>query len=410
MNLLKILKRLLVAVAGPMGVSVAHMGVALVLLSGVPAAEFGKYAFLQVIIAFGYGLLGALLISPVMVMLNREAKSQLGLLSSYLGASVVLCAAAGLLMVLVGCLLGNSWYTALWFGMAATLLWWRWFARGLLLAQHRKATVLISDAAYTLSLVGLTALAWSLDWLGTTEFLLLQCVAGFVGLVLLEPRFWQAQWAARDFTWAPFVDGFRRHARHSLVGVVTTEATANSQAYFITALLGPAAFAPVAAANLIFRPSSMVNLALTQAERPVLGQALQLRQPSKAQEILRFMALAMTATMLGNIVLAGLIVGWGAGYILHEPLPPGVLALATILIGIKVAISCIRAQSSLLLQADGQFKPLAEATVISSIITLPLVGLGAWLGGVTWALIGALAGEVIATALTVWYARKKVSL
>lgn len=409
-KIVSLIKRLLVAVAGPMGVSVAHMGVALVLLSGVPAAEFGQYAFLQVIIAFGFGLSNAVFISPLTVMLNREAKNEMGLLPSYLGANFILCAGAGVLMVLVGVLLGNEWQTASWFGVAATLIWWRWFARGVMLAEHRKSGVLVSDSAYTVTLVALTTLAWSLDWLGAKEFLMMQSVAGVVGLMLLEGRFWQAQWAARYFTWAPFVDGFERHARYSLVSVTSSEATINSQAYFITALLGPAAFAPVAAANLIFRPSSMVILALMQAERPALSQALKENSHRLVRGVMSFTLGGMVLAFVGNALLAIGVVGWGASYLLHEPLPTGLLEIAVVLVGVRAVISCIRSPASLILQADGKFKPLALATVYSSLMTLPLVFFGTWFGGVVWALVAALIGDIISTILLVAYAKKKVAL
>src|SRR5690606_21908036 len=65
---------------------------------------------------------------------------------------------------------------------------------------------------------------------------------------------------------------WRLQSKWALVGVASTEATANSHAWLVTFTAGPASFAPIAAAALLFRPVGLCAMALTQLERPLLAK------------------------------------------------------------------------------------------------------------------------------------------
>ncbi|KAK0339369.1 hypothetical protein LTR94_034809, partial [Friedmanniomyces endolithicus] len=90
---------------------------------------------------------------------------------------------------------------------------------------------------------GLVAAGAILGWASAAS--LMPFGAGFARVQFVLPR-WDA--------WRGYLTIWRDHARWALFGVATTEATANAHAYCVTALMGPDAFAPIAAGALAIRP------------------------------------------------------------------------------------------------------------------------------------------------------------
>lgn len=193
-----------------------------------------------------------------------------------------------------------------------------------------------------------------------------------------------------------------------MVGVVSTEATANAHSYVVTALLGPAAFAPIAAATLLFRPIPLVILSLTQLERPRISQLLRDRRVEAAWRALQPFRWVAFAVWTGNVVLALVVVGFFLELVVRGDYDPQTITVATLFWCLIMGLRCLRGPESALVQANGDFGPLSKVTVVSCLVTLPAVLLLVHLWGAVWSLAGIAGGEVVAALLTTRLARKLV--
>jgi O-antigen/teichoic acid export membrane protein len=189
--------------------------------------------------------------------------------------------------------------------------------------------------------------------------------------------------------------------------VVTTEATANSHAYLVTALLGPAAFAPLAASNVVIRPINVVTNALGEWERPRMARTHQegrLRDLEASRRSYRWtLLLFWLATLVGGTALLLLVPS-------NHWLPPQYdsqfLIVAAGLWMLVALARLLRAPESTVLQALGSFRPLALATIYSAPVSVLAVLLSLAFGSVLWSIAGVLVGEILC-CLLVWRAHAR---
>jgi hypothetical protein len=195
---------------------------------------------------------------------------------------------------------------------------------------------------------------------------------------------------------------WRTQASASLGGVAAAEFLANNQALVVTVLLGPSAYAPLAACFLLVRPIPIALTALTEYERARMASALQRNADGDLRSSLRGFSLMMLAVWAATGVLALLLLGTAPGLVF----PPSQYALTTLVSGtllwVAVALPrCLRAPPATALQAAGVFRPLANAGLLGSIVSLAAVTALLFVAPPVWTLLGTLAGEIAAT-LMIW--------
>ena len=69
------LRRYVLPLLAPSSVSAAHLVTQLVILGHLSAGEFGLFAFLMVMVQFGFGLSNALICTPYMVNISKISTS-----------------------------------------------------------------------------------------------------------------------------------------------------------------------------------------------------------------------------------------------------------------------------------------------------------------------------------------------
>jgi O-antigen/teichoic acid export membrane protein len=271
----------------------------------------------------------------------------------------------------------------------------RWFARCFAYVENRIATAVQSDLIYALTLAGsLAALAAAhgVSFTLGAEFLLLSALAA---LLPFGPGFFRRQVAALTRHPKHYAPVFRDITRWSLAGVITTELTANAHVYLVTFIAGPTAFAPLALGMLLLRPTSLMQSALPDLERPRMARVIAAGDAIALARIQRHFRLGLMTVWAINILLsAGLLLRFPElvtkrGYDINAIIP------VIILCALIVAIRGLRMPQAVLLQAAGAFKSLAgisaAAAVLSLTVTLGLLlafGPIASLGGI---LLGELA-------------------
>jgi hypothetical protein len=165
----------------------------------------------------------------------------------------------------------------------------------------------------------------------------------------------------------------------------------------VTFFSGPGAFALLALGGLLMRPVSVILASLPDLERPVMARAVGAGDMARAWRAVKEFRTAAAAMLLATTLLAAVLLFWfpqtvlKQGYDAHS---------AVIIAGIWVVIMAVRAArtpDAVLLQACGEFQPLAsigmKAALVSMVATLVL--LVAF--GPIASLLGIVAGDLVMT-------------
>ena len=372
--------------------SVAHFLGSLVMLHNFDKADFGVYSFMFIAMQFMNSISNALICAPFSVNAQNPEHSDADE-KLYLQSNLALSFAGACAAFVLGLLVG-PWQASLAFSVWIFSATVRWFLRNYYFAKNQPNKAFGSDLAYSLVFcAGLLLVHFGHS--GLSSMGVCAAAAAIAGL-LAEGKFLGKQFAAAGFSeLAQYRSVWENQSRWALLGVTTTEATANAHSWLVTLLSGPAAFAPIAAASLFFKPLSLITSALAQVERPALARILtQERYDQMATRLGHLRAILMVAW--GLTIVAAVAIWLFVSNHLIEPRRDFEQFLLTFvfLAGISV-ISSWRAPESILLQAAGEFKRLSFTSIFSGAATLVITVAALLAYGPTLALVGVLIGQLV---------------
>ncbi|MBT1064557.1 hypothetical protein KJY73_13285 [Bowmanella sp. Y26] len=374
----------------------ANLTLSLLLLWFADAAEFGSFAMLQVSTGLAYGISNALLGSPLLLFLKEKQPDE-GQLRGFFSASLLLAAllSAGQVLITLG--LAAAAPVMLWASMLVFCGTLRWFGRNYALSVKPALAVSSDLTTSVLMLIG-ALLLWAIEWITLQGMLLVCAIAQCGGLIalgrthasLLMTALFRREWNAVKH-------GVNQQGKAALTGALSVEATTNGHSYLISLLAGPAAFAPIAAAALLFRPCFVVQGALASFERPRLVQLLAAQDSSAVRLAARQMMAWSALLWAGNALLVIALLIWPS-HGLWEAKDNSMMLYLCLLWGAIVLLRSVRLTPSLFAQANDQFGLLAKACVTSALVTLPLLLVMILTVDVNASLYGLIVGEVIILA------------
>lgn len=398
------LRRYVLAAIGPVGVAGTQFVLSLQLLHVLPTDEFGRFSFLLIASQLTLGLSNALFCAPLAVVMADRAHSEAaGALDPVFGANTAFIAVSSLVFLCLGPLLGLSAIETGLFAAYAAAALWRWFGRAHAYARGDTRAPILSDIAYSCSValcVMMTAMASAASEPLAYAGLLISALIGIAPFGLSYVR--RSFRGLNKTNLKGYRPIWRDHARWALLGVLTTEVTANAHAYVVTLVSGAAAFAVIAASGILIRPMTVLMNALTEFERPQLAR--QLREGDRKS------ALRSLTTFRSLLAFACIASAGGAALLLTKT-PSLVFPARYDLVEVSIAatvwmaivtIRAGRTAESAALQAAGMFQRLAEASFLSAIVSAILVCLLLFTWGPLWSLAGILTGELI-FACWIWY-------
>lgn len=397
-----ILRRYALAVIAPSSASAAHFAVQLLLLAALTPAAFGAFAFLMIVVQFGFGLSNALVATPYTVEVSSHAHPRADMRAMFFAGNALFALGFGLCVYLVAAVVGDGGWTHL-FAIYAVLAMLRWFGRAHNYATLRPSASGMSDIVYAVTLLTMVGgLAWG-GGLGVETVTLALILATLFGCLCLGGDFLARQFDMRGLVW---LSGYRQvwlgQSRWTLTGVVTTEATGNIHAYLVTLLSGPAAFAPIGAAALFVRPVLLSVSSLSQLEIPILGRAMAGGDLGKAAATRRRFLHALLAIWLATAALAYAVVTLAPGAVVKPGYSLAEVELAVLLFLLISLFQVWQGPNSALLQAAGLFRGLAKASVVSCAFSIAgVLAALAWLPPV-YSLVGIAIGQ---SAMAVLLAR-----
>jgi O-antigen/teichoic acid export membrane protein len=391
---------------GPLCISAAHFVAAVVFLRAFSRAEFGLFSFVLVVVPFSLSLSGAMIGAPLAIAARRSQMHR-GERATYLKANLVFGTAATFCVFALMRSSRADWALAAVFGAYGGVMTLRWFARTLCYATGPALRVLASDLVYSLVLLaGLLVLhgAHALTALRAADVLL---AASAIALVSFGRSYLREQFRPSD---EGSLGGYRpiwfELARWSALGVALTELTANAHAYLVTFIAGPAAFAPLAVGTLLVRPVQLVLAAVPDRERPVMARQLSSGDHAGARRSVNHFRMAAGAVWLATILVSGALLLWFPHLVLKKGYDPSQSLVVLAFFAAITAARTLRTPESVLLQAAGEFRALAHASLWSCTVSLAATLLLLLVAGPVYSLAGILAGELVVTARILLLSRR----
>ncbi|GAA0340133.1 hypothetical protein GCM10009092_00810 [Bowmanella denitrificans] len=385
--------RRLLNVSSSAALAVANLVLSLLLLSNGLTSEFGSFAMLQVSAGLAYGITNALLGAPLLIFLNQPVIPPLALRGFFL---------ANLLLALLLTLGQVALVYAL--DLPAEIFWHagtlvllgviRWFGRSYCLSVRPLASMRSDWVTAFFMLLGALWL-WFSDNISLTQVLMVCWVSLLAGIIALGwEHMRQLLLSMQDRELQTVNLGIRNQGKAALVGALSLEATANGHSYIISLLAGPAAFAPIAAATLLYRPVLVVQGALAMYERPRLASLLNASPATLSGLAARQLARWSLLSWAGNTLLVALLLYFPEHGLWSADEQHTMLTLC-LLWGCIMFLRSIRQAPATVAQASDNFALLAKACATAALVTLPVAALLVWQVSAVASLFALLAGELV---------------
>jgi len=268
--------RFVVMVGGEGMQSALHFGLNIALLHVLPPHDYGVFAIVMVIGGLGLTYIRALTAMPASIWIGRSRSA--GAAAAYdvtFGSGAfVLAAIIGLTVALVL----RVWLDAdaLAGGVFVGLWSLRSHLRTSIFARGRATPVAISDAAYTMSGAAMAVVLLGCVTPGNrlqgTFTLLAAANALSIAVMLLAARR-PVRISLRRSIRRRYA-GIWRQLGWSGVSVTTTNLQGQGMALLVAAIAGPAAYAPIAAAIVLFVPLRLVGTSVVNLMQPMVAGEL----------------------------------------------------------------------------------------------------------------------------------------
>jgi len=386
---------------GPFLFSAAAFSLSLATQQSVSARDFGLYAFAQVMVGFGQAFSNAMFGSPLVVALVKGGQDFEEVEASFGSSNFIFVIVATLVLLVTAGGLGYSPLTTAALALWAVLSWTRWYFRCVALANNHRRAASISDVVSAVCTLALVAVLIGSGLLFLPTALLVMAASSAVGIIALSRFAIRYARSLRKASFRLFLRHFGQHGRWALLGVTSTEVVSNFHAYIITILVGPAAFAPIALATLLFRPVGVVLAALTQFERPQLASAVKSRNLGHLMSLIKHFRILALIGWFGNLLSILLLVIFVPQFFDEGGYEGSVVMLALCLMAGVTLLRSVRSPDSAVLQAAGSFRSLAMSSIIVSPITMMIVAAIVVFNSnlVVWSMVGILVGETVFAVL-----------
>jgi O-antigen/teichoic acid export membrane protein len=193
----------------------------------------------------------------------------------------------------------------------------------------------------------------------------------------------------------------------SLVGTTTWAVQGQALVFLVAAIVGPAAYAPLAVGMVLFTPLRPAISAFINVFRPDFGSALAQGQIGR----LRVMMLSITVLILlsSGAVGGAIWLGWPLleTYLLAGKFDNAPMPLIVALSGIAAAVYSAYNVPLALVQGAGEFRPVALATTYGAVVGLVSVTILLAVTSVAWSLAGFIAGEAVC-GLCLWISAQSI--
>lgn len=312
MNLVnRLFRQMLYGSIGPLAGAAASFLLTLSAAVQFSSHDLGVFNFLLVATGFAQSLSYALFATPlVLTAINQSSEAEAIIAAIVKVGYLIIPAFAGLTGV-VSLFLGLPADQTIGYIVMATLILLRSTFRDFSLAHEQQKPVLISDLIFA-TVLGIELLVVLLSFSLTPLLAIamlgganLLAIAGFpIHAILRQLRL------ALSGRLASYLSVWREHTKWSALGVLFGEGVTNGHAYLVTFLAGPAAYAPIGLAGVLFRPVQITLGSLMVLERPKLGRLALEGLAGSYRLVVSDMRMNGYLNLLGTVIFAIVLVAW----------------------------------------------------------------------------------------------------
>ena len=396
-------KRFVLMLGGEAVQSAFHFGLNIGLVRSLSQADYGLFAIVFLIGGIGLTYVRALAGVPASIFVPRKHGRRAARAYDVTFGSGAL-AVSGLFGLGVGVGLLFVPHAGAWQGGAFVALWClRSYLRLSLFAKRRPVEAGLGDLAFATS--GTALAFWLVAGSGMSRIdgvFLALALAHALGiavslLVLREPvrvsfgsatrRRYRGLWT--QLTW-------------SFVGVTTTNLQSQGQTLLVALLAGPEAYAPMAAALVLFAPLRLSAGALLNMAQPELSAALATPDVVQARRLMfRCAAVIVAGTIACGLTLLALFPIVSA-HLFASKFVDQPLGLITTLLWLVSTISLTYAPPRVLLEAAGEFRFLAIVSAVTAVAGAIAVTALLLLATPAWSILGLLLSETMVLVACAW--------
>jgi len=386
--------RYLKSIGGNASVSAASLATTASVLSIYSMEDFGFYSLALIFSTLTFSVVNSLFVASMQdYVTNNE------LLDADLAAFTLSNVVAILAMALL-----FSGYTQLTFDQSALTVavffylvssGVRWLVKSYRQMLADVNGYVVSDALLALGMFILSAFALLTKFELVTFFWLMSAVQ-VCSMLSLKSTFLAKSFIVFRFdNLSKIVEGYRMRGKDALIGTFTLELSQNSHSYLISLFAGPQAFAPIALANLVFRPFAVVMAGLVQSERPLFSKLLIEKKMAEVQQACSKLQKIVLSCLAVNVCIAAV-----AMYLYEEQIieKVGHFDSFQLILSIMVLICLLRTfrfPIALLFQSLGAYGVIKNAVFASGLVSLFTVLACLFFGWVQASIIGLLLGEIV---------------
>ena len=388
-----------------------HFALNLSLIWFLSPHDFGVFAIAFVLggISLTYG--NALVSIPAAVLIPRlKSRGAVDFQDVVFGSIALMISAAIAIIVSAGLWLAVGQLAEATAGGAFAGFWTlRNHVRNVMFARRAMAGATLSDFSYSMTGIlvvgGVLGLLPDLPHLTGVLLALTgaNIVAIFVALRVLGRR---ARVSFRVSVWRQYRTIWSDVA-WSLFGITTWNVQGQGLMFLVATIVGPAAYAPLAAGAVLFTPLRPAIAAFINVFRPDFAAGLAQGQIYRLRLTMYFIAALIILCCIG--VGGAIWLGWPVldAYVFGGKFAEVSMPLIVTLSGCAAAIFFTYSVPLALLQGAGQFRPVALATTFGAIVGLTSVSILLAVTSVAWSLAGFVAGE-LACGIYLWIAAQRV--
>jgi O-antigen/teichoic acid export membrane protein len=262
-------------------------------------------------------------------------------------------------------------------------------------ARHATAAATLSDFSYSAAgifLVG--ALLWVGQLSAVANVLAALALANLVGICVgLRSSYWRIRLSFRRSVFERY-RGMWSDVAWSLFGTTTWNIQGQGLMFVVASVVGPAAYAPIAAAGVLFSPLRPAMSAFVNVFRPDFVKALAERRALHLVIVISGVCVAVICACIAMGAVIWILWPYLDGHIFGAKFADSAMPLIVTLSAIGAVIYLTYTVPLTLVQAAGEFRAVAVATIIGSIVGLGCIAVSLANGAVPWSLAGAAAGEL----------------
>jgi O-antigen/teichoic acid export membrane protein len=373
--------------------------------------DFGVFAIAFVLggISLTYG--NALVSTPAAVLIPRlKSRGAVDFQDVVFGSIALMISAGIAIIVTAGLWLAvGQLAEAIAGGTFAGVWMLRNHVRNVMFARRAMAAATLSDFSYSMTGIlvvgGVLGLLPHLPQLTGVLLALTgaNIVAIFVALRALGRR---ARVSFRVSVWRRY-RAIWSDVAWSLFGITTWNVQGQALMFLVATIVGPAAYAPLAAGAVLFTPLRPAIAAFINVFRPDFAASLAQGQLYRLRSTMYSVAALIIFCCIG--VGGAIWLGWPLldAYIFGGKFADASMPLIVTLSGCAAAVFFTYSVPLALLQGAGQFRPVALATTFGAIVGLTSVSILLAVTSVAWSLVGFVGGE-LACGIYLWIAAQRV--